>query len=125
MECCYTKSPPSIGKTGEELLRKVRSDDIVPFFREIGYDGAQQVELILILGENAIEPFCEDYETYLEPNREQIPEGKICLYAVACGEIEYIRQEDEQKPPSIPHGDIRWLDNVIDTRPPRGRKRRL
>lgn len=83
----------TIGKTGEALLHKrIDPDSITPFFRDINRSvkDAKCVELILIVGENALADFCKDYEKLIKPDKERVPKGKICLYAVAGGEVEFI-----------------------------------
>ena len=89
------KIQPSIGKKGEIMLHeRIEPDSIIPLFRGIGYEGSKQVELILFVGKSAIDRFCKEYKYSLKPDCKQIPKGKTCLYAIAGGEIEYIRKED-------------------------------
>lgn len=84
----------TIGEDGEALLRKaIAPDSITPFFRKIRKKGSgiEYVEMIFLVGQNAIADFCANYKDMIVPNEEQIPHGKTCLYAVAGGEIEYIQ----------------------------------
>lgn len=84
----------TIGEDGEALLRKaITSDSITPFFRKFRLkdSNAEYVEMIFLVGQNAIADFCANYKDMIVPNEEQIPTGKTCLYAVAGGEIEYIQ----------------------------------
>lgn len=83
----------TIGKKGEALLHKqIDPDSITPFFRDINHSvqNTKCVELILIVGENALADFCKDYEKWIRPDKEKVPKGKTCLYAVAGGEVEFI-----------------------------------
>ena len=79
---------------GEELKEKlthpIDSNGIVPVFQGIGRGGSQDVELVLIVGKDAIADFCKNYQEMIKPDIKQIPNGKRCLYAVAGGEIQYI-----------------------------------
>ncbi len=86
----------SIGRKGDELLRKpIAPNSITPCFGEIGRGGdrAGRVELILIIGRDALPEFFRGYNDLIVPNRGEIPKGKTCLYAKAGEEIEYIRAE--------------------------------
>lgn len=82
---------------GEELKEKlthpIDSNGIVPVFQGIGRGGSQDVELVLIVGKDAIADFCKNYQEMIKPDIKQIPNGKRCLYAVAGGEIQYIPSE--------------------------------
>lgn len=83
----------TIGKMGETLLHKrIDPDSITPFFRDINrsVQNTKCVELILVVGENALADFCKDYEKLIRPDKEIVPKGKTCLYAVAGGEVEFI-----------------------------------
>lgn len=86
----------SIGCEGDELLRKpIAPNSVTSCFREIGRgrDCAGCVELILIIGQDALPEFFRQYNDLLVPNRGKIPKGKTCLYARAGGKIEYILAE--------------------------------
>lgn len=81
----------AIGCSGERLLHQpIETNTIAHFFREFGRGGSKNVEMISIVGKNALADFCKDYREKIKPDPKNIPEGKICLYAVAGGEIEYI-----------------------------------
>lgn len=86
----------TIGNDGEDLLRKgVGSDSMASVFRKISKRGKDTgfVEKVLLIGENALADFCKNYKEKIIPDKKEIPEGKICLYAVAGGEIEYIQRD--------------------------------
>lgn len=83
----------TIGKAGEDLLHKeISSNSIKRFFRDVNrsVQNAKCVELILVVGENALADFCKDYKKWIRPDKEIVPKGKTCLYAVAGGEVEFI-----------------------------------
>lgn len=87
----------TIGSNGEDLLRKtINPDSITVFFRKISKGGrdTKYVEQLLLIGENALADFCKNYKEKILPDKKEIPEGKICLYAVAGGEIEYIQRDE-------------------------------
>lgn len=84
----------SIGTKGKDLLHEtILPTSITPFYRNVRPLRAKQVELILIVGKDAIADFCKNYQKMIRPNSKQIPKGKRCLYAVAGGTIEYILSE--------------------------------
>lgn len=84
----------SIGTKGKDLLHKtILPTSITPFYRNVRPLREKQVELILIVGKNAIADFCKNYQEMIKPDSKQIPKGKRCLYAVTGGTIEYILSE--------------------------------
>lgn len=84
----------SIGANGKDLLHKTISPtSITPFYRNVRPLREKQVELILIVGKDAIADFCKNYQEMLKPDSKQMPKGKRCLYAVAGGEIQYMPSE--------------------------------
>lgn len=86
---------PYIGAEGEERMHKeIAPDSIEPFFRKLGRGGSNEVELVLIVGVDALEKFCKNYMEYLRPDIATIPKGKQCLYAVAGRELERISAQN-------------------------------
>ena len=86
--------PLSFGEALKEALADaIDTHSIVPVLQELRRGGSQDVELILIVGKDAIADFCKNYQEMLKPNSKQIPKGKQCLYAVAGGELQYISSE--------------------------------
>lgn len=84
----------SIGTKGKDLLHKTISPtSITLFYRDVWPPREKQVELILIVGKDAIANFCKNYQEMIKPDSKQIPNEKRCLYAVAGGEIQYISSE--------------------------------
>ena len=77
----------------EKLTHPIDSNGIVPVFQGSGRGSSQDVELVLIVGKDAIADFCKNYQEMIKPDSKQIPHGKRCLYAVAGGEIQYISSE--------------------------------
>lgn len=86
-------SPGSIVK--KRLAQCIEADSISFVFQDIKGDGDDQVELVLVVGENAIEQFCKSYKELIFPDANQIPKGKTCIYADAGGEIQRIRSTQE------------------------------
>ena len=84
----------SFGETLKEALNHaIDTHSIVPVFQELKRGGSQDVELVLIVGKDAVADFCKNYQEMIKPDSKHIPEGKRCLYAVAGGEIQYIPSE--------------------------------
>lgn len=84
----------SFGETLKEALtHAIDTHSIVSVFQELKCGGSQDVELVLIVGKDAIADFCKNYQEMIKPDSKQIPQGKRCLYAVAGGEIQYILSE--------------------------------
>lgn len=82
----------SLGNKGKDKLHEIISPtSIIKFFREVEYQDSNEVELILFIGNDALENFCKNYEQMIKPVPEEIPAGKTCLYAVAGEKIEYIQ----------------------------------
>lgn len=75
----------------ERLAQPISQDSISCVYQEIRGDGKDQVELVLIVGENAIEKLFQSYKTLIVPDANQIPKGKTCIYADAGGEIQRIK----------------------------------
>lgn len=87
----------SSGQIGEKLLhQKISPNYRQSFYREFGRGGSRYVELIWILGESEITDFCRNYRELIIPDPYGIRQGKTCLYAVAGGEIEYIRSKADR-----------------------------
>lgn len=85
-----------IGCSGERLMhRPIDANTITHFFREFGRGGSKYVEMISIVGKDALADFCKDYSKMIIPDPNSIPKGRICLYAVAGGEIQYILSRRE------------------------------
>lgn len=84
---------PSLGKKiREDIFHSIKPDSIIPEYQEIGRGGSGKVELVLIVGIDAFPDFCEHYRERIRPDMREIPEGKICLYADAGGEIQELRR---------------------------------
>lgn len=84
----------SFGKKGEDLLQEnVSAVAVMPFYRNVWPPKTGYVELILIVGKDAIADFCKNYQEMIKPDSKQIEKGKRCLYAVSGGEIQYIPSE--------------------------------
>lgn len=55
-----------MGKAGEELLHKpIDPNSVKPFSREFTHNGVKDSEEILIVGKNAFENFCKNYQQWL------------------------------------------------------------
>ena len=65
------------------------------------------VELVVIVGKDALLDFCKSYESYIFPDVSTIPEGKDCLFATPLSQIERVRRED-----SVENGLIRKRERV-------------
>lgn len=84
-----------MGKAGEDLLHKpIDPNSVTPFFREFTQNGTRYVEMISLVGGNALEDFCKNYRERILPNRKEIPEGRICLYTDDDGSIKEISREE-------------------------------
>ena len=88
----------SIGEENKGLLNaSFNTGCINPVFKPIRQEGIKDcVELVVIVGENALYNFCKTYEEYLIPNINEIPMGKHCLYAVPGGELHKISRHDDE-----------------------------
>lgn len=81
----------SFGKNVKDCLSQViPADAIFPVYQDIGKTGLQ-VELVLVIGENAIDAFCKSYKSLMVPDATLIPYGKTCLYAVPGGKVQEIQ----------------------------------
>lgn len=87
---------PALGCVGERILHEAITPDFQKcFFREFGRGGSKYVELIWILGTNAIINFCKNYKHMIIPDPKLIPKGKTCLHAIAGQEIVHIQSMEE------------------------------
>lgn len=82
----------SIGKENEHFLdESFDSDAIVSVYKTVKQPGiCDCVEMVLIVGKEALFDFCKNVDEYLFPNVDTIPLGKKCLYATPGGELERI-----------------------------------
>lgn len=73
----------SIGSEADELLKNgFESDRIDCCFKTIKQRGTTDcVELVVIVGVDALYDFCKAYQEYILPQVNTIPKGKKCLYA--------------------------------------------
>lgn len=78
------------------LHQRINSDATIRIYQEIRGHGDTQVELVLIVGEDALVDFLRNYQELLKPIPTEIKKGKACLYAVAGGEVEYIQGEQQK-----------------------------
>lgn len=84
----------SFGADLEAQLRQpIESDSVSYVYQEIRDSAPKLVELVLVVGQNALSRFLRNYSEMLKPDPKQIKKGKSCVYAVAGGEIEYIHSE--------------------------------
>lgn len=86
----------SVGSKGKEIIHQnCAADSLISIYRPIGQGKSNYVELIWIVGTDAFVDFCKEYKKLIRPDPASIPKGKICLYAVAGGEIQYIPSKKE------------------------------
>lgn len=84
---------PSLEKRiREDIFHSVKQNSIIPVYQEIERGGSGKVELVLIVGTDAFPDFCKNYKEMIKPDVSKIPAGKICLYADAGDEIQYIER---------------------------------
>lgn len=90
------KLRPALGCAGERILHKMITPNFQEcYYREFGRGGSKHVELIWILGTNAIIDFCKNYKQMIVPDPKLIPKGKTCLYATVGQNIEYIQSTNK------------------------------
>lgn len=81
----------SVGEKNKTLLSEVDSTAIIQTYKRIQQKGIYGcVEMVLIVGKEALFDFCKNVDEYLFPNVDTIPLGKKCLYATPGGELERI-----------------------------------
>lgn len=82
----------SMGATAEQVLRKeLDLNDIQRVYKPIKQDGYTNcVELVVLVGRDALVDFCKSYEAYIFPDSSTIPDGKECLFAVPSEPIKRI-----------------------------------
>ena len=76
----------------DRLAGSIDEDAIIPVFKDVSRGGKNCVELVLIVGVDALGDFCREYKKWIRPDVSLIPEGKTLLYADAGGEIQYLRK---------------------------------
>lgn len=86
----------TFGKAVEDkLASSIDSNAIIPVFKDTRRGGKNCVELVLIVGVNALGDFCRTYKEWIRPDVSLIPDGKTLLYADAGGEIQFLRKEQK------------------------------
>lgn len=76
----------------DRLAGSIDEDAIIPVFKDVRRGGKNSVELVLIVGMEALSGFCKSYKEWIKPDVSLIPAGKTLLYADAGGEIQYLRK---------------------------------
>lgn len=77
------------------LHQTIDAHSITSFFRKYGRGGSKKVEMISIVGKDALADFCKDYSEKIEPNPKDIQEESACLYATTDRGLEYILHKED------------------------------
>lgn len=76
----------------DRLAGSIDEDAIIPVFKDVRRSGKKCVELVLIVGVDALGDFCRAYKEWIRPDVSLIPEGKTLLYADAGGKIQFLKK---------------------------------
>lgn len=86
-----------IGKAVKDRLAgSIDENAIIPVFKDVRRGGKNCVELVLIVGVDALGDFCRTYKEWIRPDVSLIPEGKTLLYADAGGKIQFLKKSGKQ-----------------------------
>lgn len=76
----------------DRLAGSIDENAIIPVFKDVRRGGANSVELVLIVGMEALSDFCKSYKEWIKPDVSLIPDGKTLLYADAGGKIQFLKK---------------------------------
>ena len=87
------------GNALSALVRGIPKKEIKRVFQEFGNLGDEYKdcgEIVLLVGKEALCDFCNSPEEYIFPELDDIPKGKICLFARAGASLQRICSDDPQ-----------------------------
>ena len=88
----------SIGADARDLINAgLESSCIERSFKSVKQKGTKDcVEMITIVGVDAVYDFCKDYQEYILPQLSAIPTGKTCLYSTPSGKLQRLNSKREE-----------------------------
>ena len=88
----------SIGADADALIKSgFGKGRIESIFKSVKQKGTKDcVELVTLVGVDALYDFCKAYSEYIIPELNHIPKGKQCLYATPGGEIQRFSSDNKE-----------------------------